>query len=81
AVDRVRSLSLSSDPGVAAEQLQAVATFGDGPAMVVLLLVVTVWKAFVWAAGLRSARNVSPDASRAIATAAAVVAFLGGVAS
>lgn len=81
AVDRIRALSLSSDPDVAVQQLQSVATFGDGLPTIAILLLVTVWKAFVWAAGLRRARNVTPDAARAIAAVAAAVAFFSGLAS
>lgn len=54
----IHGTTFSSDPAALADQLERLASGSAGLAAAVATVVVTVWQAYIWAYGLRRARNL-----------------------
>lgn len=73
---QVRSMTFGSDPAVVANRLRELAETTTHPVVIVAILVVAVWQAWIWAAGLERARNMDAGSAK---LAAGVVALLGAI--
>lgn len=73
---QVQSMSFGSDPATVANRLREMAEAGGHPVVIIAILVVAIWQAWIWAAGLERARNMTPGNAK---FAAGVVALLGAI--
>lgn len=70
---QVQSMTFGSDPATVANRLREMAQAGTQSAVITAILVVAIWQAWIWAAGLERARSM--DAGSAKLAAGAVALF------
>lgn len=75
---RVQGTTFGSNPATVADHLRALAETPTEPLIVVAILLVAAWQAWIWAAGLERARNLTPGAAK---LTAAIVALVGALMS
>lgn len=73
---QAQSMTFGSDPTTVGNRLREMAEAGSHPVVIIAILVVAVWQAWIWAAGLERARNMHPGDAK---FAAGVVALLGAI--
>lgn len=75
---QVQSMTFGSDPATVANRLREIAGSATHPVVIIAILVVAVWQAWIWAAGLERARNMDPGSAKLVAGA---VALFGAISS
>lgn len=73
---QVQSMTFGSDPATVTNRLREMAEAGTHPVVITAILVVAVWQAWIWAAGLERARNMDAGGAK---LAAGLVALLGAI--
>lgn len=72
----IATMEFGNSPSAATSQLRTVAESVHHPLVWLVIVVVGIWQAWIWAAGLERARNLEPGEAKLTAGLVAVIGIL-----